>query len=75
MKGWLCLIPVVLTVGGYHASLPPDTLALLAVYRTKKDAQKEHGENAVLVRVFIPKAQPKSGTGRGDSGDGEGGKK
>ena len=61
MKGWLCLIPVTLTIGGYRTTLPADTLALLAVYRTKAAAQKEHGKSAVLMRVFIPKALPGKG--------------
>ena len=60
MKAWLCMNPVDSVVFGCTCALPKDTVAMLAVYRTKGAARKVCGQDAVLVEVMIPEPQKKA---------------
>ena len=56
MKAWLCLNPVrleIIPVGGKPIAVtaPPESMALLGVYKTKKLARSVHGPKAVLQEV------------------------
>ena len=58
-KGWLCMTPVQMEVGGFRTTLPVNCLAMLAVYKTKKAAREVAGPKAVLVAVEV--LDPKEG--------------
>lgn len=59
MRAWLCMKPVRLQVAGRPTATPPEALALLAVYKTKKLAREVHGPDAPLVPVEWPCKQVK----------------
>ena len=53
MKAWLCMTPVQMQLvgSGQRLSLPPESLGLLSVYKTKKAGRVVHGPNAQFAEV------------------------
>jgi hypothetical protein len=53
MKAWLCMTPVRLRVGGVESACPPEALALLGVFRTKKLGREVCGKSATFVEIEL----------------------
>jgi len=62
VKGWLCMVPVQITIEGTTEvlKLPKESLGLFAAYRYKKDARAISGPDAPLMEMEITIHEPDS---------------
>ncbi len=51
MKVWLCLTPAHFQMAGVPITPPPESLAILALYKTKKQGRLIHGPKAQFIEM------------------------
>jgi hypothetical protein len=54
MRAWICLTPVRLSFSGWKLATPPESVALLGVFRTKKSGREVCGPKAAFLEVEWP---------------------